>query len=76
MGEVVTLWISIVLMVLVWLFLAAILTLILLEALALLVNWNLLLLALVGFLSIFYCMAYTNTAVSLHSKIANIAVKY
>jgi hypothetical protein len=45
-----TLWVSIIIMVLVWLVLAAFLTLILLEAIALLVAWNLLSLAFVGFL--------------------------
>jgi hypothetical protein len=51
-----TLWISILLMGLAWLVLAAILTLISLEAFALLVSWNILLFAFVGFL--FVIVAY------------------
>jgi hypothetical protein len=50
------LWISILLMAFAWLVLAGILTLISLEAFALLVQWNILLLAFVGFL--FVVVAY------------------
>ena len=51
-----TLWISVVLMSLVWLCLAAVLTLISLETFALLVSWNILLISFVGFL--FVVVAY------------------
>ena len=51
-----TLWISIVLMSFVWLCLASVLTLISLEAFALLVSWNILLIVFVAFL--FVVVAY------------------
>ena len=51
-----TLWLSIMLMTLLWLLLAAVLTLVSLESLSLLVSWNILLLAFVGFL--FVVVAY------------------